>query len=58
MIVDHGIKCINVPDHRGVVSSWYGVFENGNLINLVKDYKAAKMVVESRKSGWRTTTTE
>jgi len=52
VIVDHAIKCINVPKPTGVVSSWYGVFENGNLINLVHDYEAAKMVVESRKDEW------
>tara|TARA_R110002110_G_scaffold406122_1_gene625727 strand:+ start:1412 stop:1585 length:174 start_codon:yes stop_codon:yes gene_type:complete len=52
VIVDHAIKCINVSKPTGVVASWYGIFENGNLVNLVYDYEAARMVVESRKNEW------
>ena len=52
MIVAHAIKCINRPDRSGVVSSWYGVFENGDLVDCVYDYEAAKMIVNNRKDQW------
>ena len=52
MIDDHAIKCINVPKPTGVVSSWYGVFENGNLVDCVYEYEAAKMIVNNRKDQW------
>ena len=52
MIVDHAIKCINRSDHSGVVHSWYGVFENGNLVDCVYDYEAAKVIVHNRKDQW------
>ena len=52
MIVAHAIKCINRPDRSGVVSSWYGVFENGGLVDCVYAYAAAKMIVNNRKDQW------
>ena len=52
MIVDHAIRCINRSYRSGVVHSWYGVFENGNLVDCVYDYEAAKVIVHNRKDQW------
>ena len=49
MVVDHAITCVNVPIGSGVVSSRYGIWENGDLIDFVYEYDSAKMIVESRK---------
>jgi hypothetical protein len=52
MVVDHAITCVNVPIGSGVVSSRYGIWENGDLIDFVYEYESAKMIVESRKEYW------
>jgi len=52
MVVNHAIKCVNVPIGSGVVSSTYAIWENGDLLDFVDEYEAAKMIVEHRKEYW------
>mgnify|MGYP003148399716 CR=1 FL=1 len=52
MVVDHEIKTMPVMLGAGLVSTRYGVFENGNLVDLAYEYESAKMIVKSRKDMW------
>ena len=52
MVIDHAIRCVNVPVGQGHVSSRYAVYENGRLIDCVHEYASATMIVETRKELW------
>jgi len=53
MIVDYEIKTVSVPIGAGMSTARYGVFENGNLVDCVYEYEAAKMIVNNRRDQWK-----
>lgn len=52
MVVDHEIKMMPVALGGGLWSNRYGVFENGQLVDLAYEYESARLIVESRKDMW------
>ncbi len=52
MVVDHEIKTLPVALGAGLWSNRYGVFENGQLVDLAYEYESAKMIVKNRKDMW------